>query len=136
MTGTACDVCEDNNNSPSGLSNIDLLSAWITGNIDTDCLLIDIDQYGGSLLIPKNKTLPLGTFKLLVMSPDDEIVQTVLVAQLRWTDYAFTTAHSKVGVKFLDIKEDSRHEVNSLMEFFKTFPDQIIKCTLLKKNPH
>lgn len=81
MTGTACDVCEDNNNSPSGLSNIDLLSAWITGNIDTDCLLIDIDQYGGSLLIPKNKTLPLGTFKLLVMSPDDEIVQTVLIAQ-------------------------------------------------------
>jgi len=133
MTGTASEIFDYNEKISGKLSNIDLLSAWVFGRIDADCILNDISECGCSILLPKNKPTPSSTFKLIIMSPDnDKKAHSILSSQARWQDSDFTQTHKKIGIKFLGITDDLRGEINALKLFFHTPARQQIKCGLLK----
>lgn len=115
MTGTASEISEFSDNSSNGRNNIDLLSAWIFGRINTDCVLNDISDYGCSLVLPKDKDTPAFNFRLIIMSPEnDEIVHMVIDAKLHWEDTQFGPTHKQIGVEFINLKQDQRYEINLL----------------------
>jgi len=143
MTGTASEVFDCNNEvtrrpsnskfSNGRSSNLELLSDWIFGRIDADCILNDISECGASILLPKNYPIPTSTFKLIVMSPEnDKQVHCMLRARLRWQNNEFTQAYKKVGAEFLDITHELRGEINVLKPFFYNDSHQQIKCRVVK----
>jgi hypothetical protein len=115
MTGTASEISDFSDNNSIRNNNIDLLSAWIFGRINTDCVLSDISDYGCSLVLPKNKDTPAFNFRLIIMSPENnEIVHMLIDAKLRWEDIQFGPTHKRIGVEFINLKQDQRYEINLL----------------------
>ena len=84
-----------------------LLPAWLYNNdrkISPGCTLVDISCGGAALLVPRNQAAPCETFELVVMSQDDsDAVLTILQAEQRWKDEAYSDAHIKIGIEFINI---------------------------------
>lgn len=138
MTGTASEIFDYNNeticrSSVRSSSNIIQLTAWIFGRINADCILNDISGCGCSILAPKNLAIPASTFKLLIMTTDnDEKVHSVLSSQVHWQDDDFTQTHKKTGIEFLRVTDEQRREISILESLFCDPAHPLIKCSLLK----
>lgn len=131
MTGTASEMYDFNDNTE--LSNGELLSAWIFGKINTNCLLVDLNRHGCSVLVPKDQSLPVGKFKLMVMSPDNnEQVHTVLNAEQHWANHEHSGSHFKIGIQFRNLEQNMLQEINLLLYQFENMGADNIKCSLVR----
>jgi len=133
MTGTASEFIDYYRTNNNSLINFELFSVRLFGNINANCELNDITQYGCSILTPKDINLPTDIFNLLIMSPDDDKkLFTVITAEIRRIDSHNSVEHDIAGMKFLDVEADTRDEINVLMQRNITGKKSRIKCCLLK----
>jgi hypothetical protein len=134
MAGTACILNDYSNDAGNKSRNIDLLSAWLFGKLNTDCLLTDISKCGGSVLVPKKQIISSESFDLVIMSPENkEKVLTVLQAEQRWEDKEYSTLYKKIGVKFQNIDQVNIQAINTVIELFIQQKNTSIKCNLLNR---
>jgi hypothetical protein len=132
MVGTANVFNDYTENANTKSRNIDLLSAWLFGRVNTGCLLVDISTCGGAVLIPKKHPVPSASFDLIIMSPEnkDEIL-AILQAETRWLDDAFSATHKKFGfrLKQTDLLEQS--DIETITGNFGAQKMANLECNLL-----
>jgi len=139
MNSATCKKIDYNNKSLSKLNNcrsssIIQLTAWIYGIVNANCILKDINEYGCSILLPKDKITPEKPFKLLILSPDNDAkIHSVLGSQTHWQDDNFTQSYKKISIKFLKITYKQRCEISTLESLFYNSSPPLIKCSFLLK---
>lgn len=132
MTGTACDIFD--RNLIENKSNFELFSAWLFGNINTDCQLNEITSCGCSILVPKDKNIPIDSFNLLIMSPeDDKKLYVVITAQRRWIDKEKYSSFDLVGIQFTNIQDGAHEKIAFICSYMQSLNKKNISCSLLKK---
>lgn len=132
MTGTASEFLGDNENINYEANSFDLLSSWLFGKINTNCVLQEIDQYGCTVSIPKSQSIPAGEFKLIIMSPDaPEKVHTILSARVMREGDEYLTGYKRVDITFLDIDDGLCGEINLLKAAFTRHVLDDVRCSIL-----
>lgn len=132
MTGTASEFLGDNENINFEANSFDLLSSWLFGKINANCVLQEIDQHGCTVLIPTSHSVPSGEFKLIIMSPDaPEKVHTILSARVMKEEGEFLTRYKRVYVTFINIEDDLYGEINLLKAAFTRNALNDIRCSIL-----
>jgi len=132
MTSTAnahIDFADTDNSHQS--RRIDLLSAWLFGKVNTDCVLANISRSGAAVLIPIQENNPAETLELIIMSPENQQeILTKIRAQLRWIDIKYSKKYKKAGLEFQNIDALHHHTVDSIMQHFSRQKRTDIKCNL------
>jgi hypothetical protein len=134
MTGTACIFNEYVEVAHRKSRNIDLLSAWLFGKVNTGCVLVDISCDGGAALIPKKQKNPVGPFDLVIMSPDnqDEAV-SVILAEKRWLINNYSRTHKKIGFKFDNIDQIKSENIQLIKKLIDSQKENNLACHLLNR---
>lgn len=132
MAGTAnvfIDYTENTNTKPR---NIELLSAWLFGRVNTGCLLVDISTCGGAVLIPKKHPVPSASFDLIIMSPENkEETLAILQAETRWLDDAFSATHKKFGFKLKQTDLIKHGDIENITRHLGSQTVANLECNLL-----
>jgi len=132
MTGTASEFLGENESINFEANSFDLLSSWLFGKINANCVLQDIDQYGCTVLIPTSQSIPSSEFKLIIMSPDaPEKVHTIVRARVMKEEGEFLTGHKRVYVTFINIEDGLCREINLLRAAFTRHVLNDIRCSIL-----
>ncbi len=112
--------------------NTGLLSAWLYNSdkkVSPGCLLADISNGGGSILIPRHQYTPNNSFDLVIMSPDTRgVILTILEAEQRWENKHYSDTHTKIGVEFLNINPVKLRVIAMLIHIIeqrKLLPDVV-----------
>ena len=114
--------------------NISLLTAWLFGKVNTGCVLVDISCEGGAALIPKKQKNPVGSFDLVIMSPDnqDEAV-TVISAEKRWLINNYSRTHKKIGFKFDNLDQVKSTDIQLINKLIDAQKESNLTCHLLNR---
>jgi c-di-GMP-binding flagellar brake protein YcgR len=112
--------------------NINLLSAWLFGKVNTGCVLVDISSAGGSALVPKKQNNPASSFDLVIMSPEnaDEAV-TSIPAERSWLIENYSRTHKKIGFKFDNIDQIKSDEIQLINKLISAQKENNLSCHLL-----
>lgn len=113
-----------------------LLSAWLCGDVYTNCLLSDITRTDASILMPKNCTIPSKVVYLLIISPEYHEVMARIRAVPMWTDDVCSAKYKKLVLGLQNIDERDFHAIDSIINHFAQRDFRDIRCNLFATSPH
>ncbi len=132
MTGTASELYDSAESTNNQSNNINLLSSWLFGKINTGCILMDISECGCSVLIPRKLSTSPELFDLVIMHPqNNEKVMVVLQGEHRWVIRNYTSRYKKTGIKFHNITPENKLAIKLLGEHLSQRENAEIKCNLV-----
>lgn len=132
MTGTASVLNDYTDNANKKARNINLLSSWLFGKVNTDCTLVDLSLCGGAVLVPLHQPVPGNSFDLVIMSPENrEDVFTTIHAEPRWQDNEFSSTHKKVGFRFKNIDLEKHQDIRELLQLIASQKSLQLECSIL-----
>jgi len=129
MTGTASELYDYDGNmkNKSGL-----LSAWLSGKINTNNTLLEITEYGCTIRLSKSYANLSDTIKLVIMSPEnkEEVYMTLTSRCYRAINYRENNI-VKVKFDYNEMNDEQLNDVTALIEYFKKNKSSIIKCSTI-----
>ena len=114
------------------------LPVWLLNEdeqVCAGCLLVNISDGGGAVLMPVHQPIPLGIFDLVVLSPENSnVILTILQAEKRWIAMGHTETYNKVGMEFTNINPLKLQVINSLIKLIDPQETSGLLCSIISYN--
>ena len=128
MTGTASEIYDDENNK----NKAGLLSAWLSGKINTNNTLIDITEYGCTIRLSNHNANLTDSIKLVIMSPENnEEVYTTLISKYQRSKYFQKSNIVKIKFDYSEFDDEKFNDVIKLIDYFKKNKRSNIQCSTI-----
>jgi hypothetical protein len=138
MVSTMTDVANISSNH-SSMPTDEILPAWLLDKnerVSAGCMLVNISDGGGAVLVPVNQPAPSDDFDLVIMSPEDNNgILTILQAEKRWIDTGYSATHKKMGVEFINVNPLKLQVINSLIKIIDTQEKVSFGCDIVNYKP-